>query len=159
MQKHVNQNITSAKKYNKSNFSNTAFLALWEKSRIISPPVADIFTSRHLKLTADSNVTCFILSRRRGEFEKERKELRKIFTDEFHLREMCRHLSTQWTATKYGQTVNPLFVPDQPGGLSHTTACLGVTVCVYTCVTFCMRLCHPQPKHLHHSTTCRQTNN
>lgn len=46
------------------------------------------------------------------------------------------HLATQWTGTKYWQTVNPLFVPNQPGGLSRITTCLYVrdSVCVCFCV-------------------------
>lgn len=153
-------------------FSYTSFLSYDIKLNDLSQ-VADIFTSRHSKPTADSIVTCFIPTRKTGAFEK-------LFTDKFHRRKRCihisicvqcvtsstpphptlrqsliLHLSTQWTGTKYGQTVNLPFVPNQPGGLSR----IATTVCAYMCVTLCVQLCHPQPKHLHHNTTCRQTNN
>lgn len=51
------------------------------------------------------------------------------------------HLATQWTGTKYRQTINPLFVPNHPGGLS----------CINTCVGMCASVCGSVRDHVTHS--------
>jgi len=95
------------------------------------------------------------LTRKRGAFEKEGKERTKLNTCEkdisFHI-SSCKNVClgeceyacvwlkfpTRAKCFLWRQTVNVLFVPSQPGGLSRITTCLQVWVCECARVCLCV---------------------